>query len=233
MKVTSISGLSVKLPDADSLWRADGEVLPFLFQLKPDQPGLSYYQVRVTSRAEAAAAPAAPVAPADPKTTGRTGEAPLANNTRVVSVEHVHEWTKAGLMIRDGLSPDARHAFVFATPSSMNGVAFQRRGIAGNATIHTSGLAVAPPVWVRLRREGDAITAFARASESEPWAPIATQTLSGLPGSVQVGLAVTSHVDDTLATAAFDGFSVTSIVPTLPPGWCSGRARSTRYEKRA
>ena len=33
--------------------------------------------------------------------------------TRVVSVEHVHDWTKAGLIIRDGLSPKR------ATPSSL------------------------------------------------------------------------------------------------------------------
>ena len=92
-----------------------------------------------------------------------------------------------------------------------------RRG----ATVHTSGPAVAPPVWLRLRREGDAIAAFARASESEPWALVGTQTFSGLPASVQVGLAVTSHADDTLATATFDNLSVTPVVPALPPGWTS------------
>ena len=45
----------------------------------------------------------------------------------VADVDYVHRWTKAGLMIRDGLAPDARHAFVLATPTTEKGVAFQRR----------------------------------------------------------------------------------------------------------
>ena len=59
--------------------RADGEVLPFRFQLKPDQPGLSFYQVRVSTPAEAALAGATPAGP--------TEEATLANNTRAFTVD--------------------------------------------------------------------------------------------------------------------------------------------------
>ena len=55
------------------------------------------------------------------------------------------------------------------------------------------------------------------------------ETFSGLPGSVQVGLAVTSHVDDTLATATFDNLSATPIVPNIATGMDQhrcGRGRS-------
>jgi M6 family metalloprotease-like protein len=141
-------------------------------------------------------------------------------SVRVASLQYVHDWTKAGLMLRDGLSPQARHAFVFATPSAVNGVAFQRRDAVGQETVHTSGPAVAPPVWLRLRREGVAISAFARSSENDAWTFIGTQTLSGLPPSVEVGLAVSSHADGTLATAVFDSLAVTA-APTLPDGWDS------------
>jgi hypothetical protein len=138
---------------------------------------------------------------------------------RVASVEHVHEWTKAGLMIREGLSASDRHAFVFATPSATHGVNFQRRTATGGSTVHTSGPFVDAPVWLRLRREGDLITAFAGESGSGPWTTIGTETLSGLASGVRVGLAVTSHVAGTLALGTFDTVSLQPFGGTLPAGW--------------
>lgn len=60
--------------------RADGETLAFRYQLKPEQPGLSFYQVRVAPAAEPAPA-GAEAAPAAPT------EATLANNSRVIAVD--------------------------------------------------------------------------------------------------------------------------------------------------
>lgn len=55
--------------------RGDGETLAFRFQLKPELPGLSFYQVRVGARADLAAdAP-------------KSEEATLVNNARVVAVD--------------------------------------------------------------------------------------------------------------------------------------------------
>jgi uncharacterized membrane protein len=67
--------------------RADNEPLAFRFQLKPELPGLSYYQVRVTSKADAAAADKPEPANNEPAPQGRTGEATMANNRRVVAVD--------------------------------------------------------------------------------------------------------------------------------------------------
>ena len=140
---------------------------------------------------------------------------------RVASVENVHQWTKAGLMIREGLSPSDRHAFVFATPAGMHGVNFQRRTATGGLSVHTSGPFVDAPVWLRLRREGDLITAFAGESATGPWTTIGTEMLAGLASGVRVGLAVTSHVAGTLALATFDGVSLEPFGATLPSGWTS------------
>ncbi len=54
----------------------DGETVAFRFQLKPELPGLSFYQVRVGAAAELAAGPAV-----------KSEEATLANNTHVLSVD--------------------------------------------------------------------------------------------------------------------------------------------------
>jgi M6 family metalloprotease-like protein len=141
-------------------------------------------------------------------------------SARVASLDPLHPWTKAGLMIRDGLAPEGRHASVFATPT-VNGVAFQRRAAVGAQSVHTAGPVVAPPVWLRLRREGDVITALARSADEAPWGLIGTQTLTNLPEVVHVGLAVTSHVDGAIATARFDNLAVEAIGPGLPGGWTS------------
>ncbi|MBI5690322.1 MAG: hypothetical protein HZC55_09485 [Verrucomicrobia bacterium] len=58
--------------------RADGESLAFRFRLKPEQPGLSFYQVRVNGPGQEGPAPA---------TETRTEEATLANNARVFAVD--------------------------------------------------------------------------------------------------------------------------------------------------
>ncbi len=63
--------------------RADGESLAFRYQLKPEQPGLSFYQVRVSTPAETPPANA----PAPKATPGVTEEATLANNARVFAVD--------------------------------------------------------------------------------------------------------------------------------------------------
>ena len=141
-------------------------------------------------------------------------------SARVASIDSLHPWTKAGLMIRDGIALDARHASIFAT--SANGVAFQRRSDAGGLSVHTSGPPDVPPVWLRLRREGDVVTAFTRASAQGAWTPVGSQTLANLPAAVHLGLAVTSHVDGALAAATFDDFAISPIEPVLPPGWTTG-----------
>ena len=138
----------------------------------------------------------------------------------VQSVENVHPWTKGGLMVRERLTGEARHGFVFATPTAVNGVAFQRRLIEGGTSLHTSGPAVQAPVWLRLVREGDVITASYRFVESDPWTVIASETFAALSDQLYVGMAVTSHVDGTAAEARFQGFEVTpaSFEPPSEPG---------------
>ena len=127
---------------------------------------------------------------------------------RVASVQNVNSWTKAGLMIREGLAAGARHAAVVATPGTTRPVSFQRRPSANGATVHTSGTVHAPPVWLRLVRAGNVVAAYYRTSSTGAWTLIGQQSFDALSSTVDVGLAVTSHVDGTLATAVFDSVAV-------------------------
>lgn len=133
---------------------------------------------------------------------------------RVVSVENVHAWVKAGVMIRERLTADSAHAFMLVSPGK--GRAFQRRAAAGGLTTSTSGGLVGAPVWVKLERRGSTIASFLSA-DGAAWTPVGSQAFSMGP-DVHVGLAVSSHDATRLATAAFDNVTVRTVTTTPPTG---------------
>jgi regulation of enolase protein 1 (concanavalin A-like superfamily) len=120
---------------------------------------------------------------------------------RVASVQDVNQWTKAGLMVRENLNAGARHASLFATPGK--GLSFQRRAVENGTSTSTPGPALTAPVWLRLSRVGDTISAYYRQNPTDLWTKIGQQTLTGLVPDALVGLAVTSHSQGTPATATF------------------------------
>ena len=129
---------------------------------------------------------------------------------RVASVSDQANWVKAGVMIRAGLSDSAAHAFMLV--SHAKGVAFQRRTADGGTTVSTPGSASTAPRWVKLDRVGNTIYG-SESSDGRHWTLVGSDTFS-MPTSVFVGLAVSSHVYGTLATATFDG-----VTTALPPAW--------------
>jgi hypothetical protein len=128
---------------------------------------------------------------------------------RVLSVQNVNRWTKAGVMIRDwnGQTPapaGSRHASFFVTPSTEKGTAFQRRQIDGGVSVHTPGPVTTAPVWVKLVRTGDTIRAYYRIAATDPWVFVGEQVFDGLPYQLSAMLVVSSHVNGTVAQARFD-----------------------------
>ncbi|MBI4661913.1 MAG: hypothetical protein HY735_24085 [Verrucomicrobia bacterium] len=117
---------------------------------------------------------------------------------RVASVQNTDPWAKAGVMIRESLTPQSRHAMTVITPG--NGSAFQRRVTTGGTSTHTAGPVVTAPYWVRLVRNADTITGFVSASGTS-WTQIGSQSL-GMPTAVYVGLCVTAHDNTALNTSS-------------------------------
>ena len=124
---------------------------------------------------------------------------------RIRSLGNTNSWAKAGVMIRESLDANARHATVAITPT--NGLVFQRRTWTGGRSYYTSGAAAATPYWVRLTRAGDTFTAYQSADGSQ-WVQIGYSTIS-MVSNVYVGLVVTSHDNSTLDTATLNNASVT------------------------
>jgi regulation of enolase protein 1 (concanavalin A-like superfamily) len=131
---------------------------------------------------------------------------------RVDSIQAVQRWTKAGVMIRDGRDPSAPHAFMLVSGSK--GLAFQRRLVFGGASVSTDGIAGAAPYWVKLSRRGDRFEAYA-APDGGAWTLIGTDTIV-MHDTVQVGVALTAHLDGAIARATFSAISIVSV-----PKWAS------------
>ena len=118
---------------------------------------------------------------------------------RVASLQYPDSWSKAGVMIRETLTAESRHASVFATGTE--GWAFQRRIATGGGSYHLAGPTGAPPGWVRLVREGNLFSAY-RSTDGTSWTLVGTDTIE-MAATVYVGLAVTSHNPSATATATF------------------------------
>jgi uncharacterized repeat protein (TIGR03806 family) len=126
---------------------------------------------------------------------------------RVVSLDNTDGWAKAGIMIRDSLAPDSRHAFICVTPG--NGTAFQRRVTTGGPSDHTGGPNLAAPYWVRLNRAGGVITASVSANGTS-WSTVGTLSLT-FPTNALIGFAVTAHNNSAMAAAVFDHVQTKSV----------------------
>jgi len=132
-----------------------------------------------------------------------TGNAEVV--ARVASLTSVNAWSKAGVMIRESLTAESRHASMFASVSK--GYAFQRRPDTGGLSVHTSGGSGAPPGWVRLVRTGDLFEAY-RSADGVSWTRVGSDTIP-MTNTVYVGLAVTSHDTSRTTTAVLDNVRIT------------------------
>ncbi|HXR08786.1 MAG TPA: carbohydrate-binding protein, partial [Candidatus Acidoferrum sp.] len=125
---------------------------------------------------------------------------------RVVSLQNTDPWSKAGVMIRDGLNPGAANAFIAVTPG--NGVTWQYRASDGGGCNNntTGGNA---PYWVKLVCSGNTFTGYC-SPNGTTWTQLGSTTLTNV-STAFIGLAVTSHNNSSLCTATFDNVSA--------PGW--------------
>lgn len=136
---------------------------------------------------------------------------------RVESFTPAHLYSKAGLMIRESLSPDSAHLMflVFADDSPRNNnlgaYEMQFRSVTGGAcqAIYPAVRPPAPPEfpaafpnsWLRVQRRGDQFSAMA-STDGKAWKVYARHVLK-LAREVHVGPALTSHNPQATAKASF------------------------------
>lgn len=133
---------------------------------------------------------------------------------RVQSLTNTDAWAKAGVMIRASTAAGAQHAFTAVTPG--NGLHFQRRTTTNGVTDDTGGVSGTAPYWVRIQRSGNTFTSSV-STNGTTWTQLGSPVTISMGTTTQAGLAVTSHVDGTLATGVFTNVTVTAGGGNQPP----------------
>jgi hypothetical protein len=137
---------------------------------------------------------------------GLSGDGSIA--VKVESLMDTDPWAKAGVMIRESLDAEAKHAMVVVTPG--NGVSFQRRTAMSSDSESTDQAGTREtPYWVKLTRSGDLLTAQSSA-DGVSWETIDAVNIA-MVSNVYIGLAVTSHNAGNTTVAEFS--NVTHLGP--------------------
>jgi regulation of enolase protein 1 (concanavalin A-like superfamily) len=134
----------------------------------------------------------------------------------VTAVQNTQNHAKAGIMIREDLTPSARE--VSAVVTATDGVQFLRR-------LETGGLSTSAklgldkgvfPYWVKLERKGDTFNGYESADGKE-WKLTGTDTVK-MGNRVFIGLIASSHVKTVLNTSTLDHVHVAGggTVPKKP-----------------
>jgi hypothetical protein len=131
---------------------------------------------------------------------------------KVESLEAINNDSKAGIMIRDSLEPDAVNVALLFTPDPEKGLRFQYRNATGSGTVRGDrdlDPNAMPPYWVKLERTypGGLIRAYRSPDgEEDTWTRFDLKTTS-MPMPIYIGLAVTSHDVTQVCEAKFSNVS--------------------------
>lgn len=124
---------------------------------------------------------------------------------RVVSITNTSQYAKAGIMVRQSLSPDSQYAFVEASPSLYS---FHYRTAATNYSSSGPYFPATYPIWLRLTRLNGNYTAYS-STDGNTWTKINETVSIATSPTVYAGLAVTSQNPAAANTAVFDHVSFT------------------------
>ncbi len=119
---------------------------------------------------------------------------------RVISVGFTDPAARAGVMMRESLRPDARHALLAVTPAR-GGIAQSRESVQGGTT-QSQVLGVSTPQWIKLKRVGNEFTSHVSRNGTQ-WRLVEKTTLT-MAGDIFVGLAITSMNEYRLNQSVFD-----------------------------
>jgi len=133
---------------------------------------------------------------------------PVRIEGRLDEFDDAHEYSKAGLMVRDSPDADAAFAFVGAT-SDFGSETLWREWGGAEAASEQFGEPYEAFQWYRIDAIDGRVT-LSFSTDGEEWQPLDQRPVD-LDGSVCVGLAVCSHTSDETIEARFEDVTVTRL----------------------
>ena len=119
----------------------------------------------------------------------------------------------AGVTLREGLAPDARHFSAVLAPGGVS-IRWREGGGANTGSITVAG--VRPPVWLRVRRTGNGFTG-SYSTNGSTWRAISGSRSLSLAAVAQAGVVAASGHNESLARARFEQVEVNDLANTNPP----------------
>lgn len=132
---------------------------------------------------------------------------------RINSLTNTNGWAKAGVMIRETLDANSKHALMMVTPSSGTGMKWRAATGGSSTQAMVSGAA---PRWLKIERRGKMVTGF-ESSDGITWNVVQRVALS-MADDVLVGLAACSRTSG-LATMTADQVVIDSPDASLSLPW--------------
>ena len=143
---------------------------------------------------------------------------------RVISQSNTNPAAKAGIMIRENLAANSKHASIVITPA--NGIIFLRRTSNDGSTYSTTSSGKTAPYWLKLIREGNVFRAYFSANGTN-WTKLGSDISISMNSTVYVGLVVTSCDNKKLGKAIFDNVTVS---PSILAGFVNVSDEDVRNE---
>jgi hypothetical protein len=140
---------------------------------------------------------------------------PGSITAKIESVTNTSASAKVGVMIRETLTGDSRHAFTFMRPD--NGVRFNRRTEVGDVTTNSVENGLAFPQWVRLERDISGLFTASHSADGINWVPVDDQNLGSsdtvmMSNNVYIGIALSSNNTGAICEAVISDVQVTGAV---------------------
>jgi regulation of enolase protein 1 (concanavalin A-like superfamily) len=124
---------------------------------------------------------------------------------KVTGLDNTHVYAKAGIMIRESLTSDSKHALTNLTPTGK--VEFLSRSSTSSSTSNAEVVQTIPQ-WIRLKRVGNVFTS-SYSSDGITWINTSASRTIAMSATLYVGLAACSHTSG-LTTATFTNVSIKS-----------------------
>ncbi len=134
---------------------------------------------------------------------------------KVESMTNTSNSAKGGVMIRETLDPDSKHAFTFMRPDG--GVRFNRRIEVGATTTNSVENGLAFPRWVKLERDISGLFTASHSTDGINWVPVndtnlGTSEIVNMDAVIYIGLALSSNNTGETCEAKFSNVSTTGTV---------------------